>query len=283
MNTFIWAHGGFGDVAWSYLFNENWGRLTEFKKQNIENKIKAIIISYNTQSLELIRFNPYIDEIEFRSPNWEQRDLNMSIIKIAKQYAYGYKQCTEVDGFNKLRKSQPYVYLNPYTEETTVNNIICKGPFIIIHPFASDESRQIKNDSAFKEIINYIRHELKYNVVIFGNTHQKIIGKDKKINKENLSIEGNKIFNLIDKTTSRVSLRLLQNSIGCIGTWSCWTTLSWGLQKPTILITDEKNKKGINFVVNGKYKSYKLPSHYNIFTKNDIIPEKIYDYLGKIF
>jgi ADP-heptose:LPS heptosyltransferase len=282
MNAFIWAHGGFGDVAWSYLFNENWQRLEAFKKENPNCKLKAIIISYNIQSLELMRFNPAIDEIDFRAPNWEQRDRNMPIIDIATQYAYGYTQCTKLEGFSSLPKRPQKIYLNLRTEASLVDYIQKQGPYIVLHPFAGDKSRAVAGEKEYKVITKYITDELKYNVVILGGTHQKIIGQDRNLNKEEMDIKGDKVFNLVNKTTARVGIRLLKNAVGCIGTWSCWSTLSWGFGNPTILLTDERNRKGIDFVLRDKYKKYKKPCHYNIFTKDNSIPTELYYYLGKL-
>ena len=64
-SVFVTLDGGLGDVFYTYNRRKNaWGYIESLKKMYPQTIIKAMCSTHNPQTLEFIKYNPYIDKAE---------------------------------------------------------------------------------------------------------------------------------------------------------------------------------------------------------------------------
>lgn len=231
--------GGLGDVLYTYLGGKNyWGYLASFKKEYPKTKVKVLSSTHNPQTVELIKYNPYIDSVkEF---GWVNNSK-----EIFDNNANGYVRANH-RMFANLEFKNPIIYINE-EDAQNIKNIQEQGPYIFIHPFAGLKDREpIKTDKYFK-IIDYLIDDLNMRVVVVGASHNRKNLKSIWKMKEEFNYKRAGLFNLVNKTNIRVTAKLAEKAIGFIGCWSCYANLFWLYNKKSLVLTSkEKKEKLIN-------------------------------------
>jgi len=272
---YFWLHGGLGDVIWAYLQSPQWLSFQAIRDKNPAARIKAIVISYNRQSAELIRFNPYINEIDYHLPNGEQKK-GMRMCDIVAQYAEDFLPYTSTQMHGRNRRQK--IYLTD-EEKGIVEKIKTAGPYIAVHPFASIDKRQPLPIEGYIPLMDKIIDSS--NIVLLGGTHTRAFGGsgDKTLARNETLKYGHKgVFNLIGRTNSRVSTSLVLGATEFVGTWSCYSTACWTMGIKATVITHTSQLEGCNRLHSGKYKAHHpadriLPFNPNTDSYDKIIEE----------
>jgi len=250
--VYLTLGGGLGDVIYDYLGGHRfWNKLEPLKIAHPEIRIKVMSSTHNLQSLELIRYNPYIDRME--EYGWQTDGK-----PIFKRNAGGYINIKNIkQELSKLPSRPPGIYLNQRDKET-VSNISSQGSFIFIHPFAGLQDRMpYRSSSQFVPIIDNIIKNTNHNVVIVGSNHIRNNMKKKVDIREEFSYEGDRVFNLVNKPEMnvRVAVKLAQRAHGFLGAWSCFSCTFWALKKKSMVLVpmSKKDKLAKRFKPGGRW------------------------------
>lgn len=252
MKIYFWLLGGLGDIIWGYLRGPQWSKLSACRRTFPDARIKAIVVSHNPQALEIIRFNPLLDEIEQHPPKREMRDLKWTHIQIVDQYSNEFVISEDIIDPNWPDEHQ-ILYLSNREKEFV--EAIPK-PYVFIHPFASTDRRTVFKS---EEYIPYIEKCLAkgINVVVCGDTYIKSFGdKEQFLRYESLNYEKKGLYNLIGKTNARVATQLALNASDFVGMWSCFSIARWSTGKKATVLVIPDNLINCNRLHDGKYKEH---------------------------
>jgi len=236
-SVYVTLGGGLGDVYYVYMKGENgWGYIKSLKEKYPNTEVKALCSTHNPQTVEFIKYNPYIDSVKdygwVLDGNEIWNKFNNGSVRLKNQYNL----------INKLKFQKPAVYLNK-NDSNIVNNIINSGKYILMHPFAGEPHRIAMPSKEYVPLIDQLIDQLKYNVVIIGSTYTRTNRFFKEPKAEEFNYERDGVFNLIGKTNSRVSAVLTKHQHHFIGCWSAYSCASWLNGKPTTVIIQNEDKQ----------------------------------------
>ena len=255
--VYVGAVGGMGDILYEYFNNGSWRSLPGYKEKHPDSIVRAIIVSHNPAAKELVKHNPYIDEVIWQPPKREMRDLGWTHKQVMEQYADGYSLLPNVDW------SIMPVYTSEEEQKFLENYKHSK--IAVIHPFASD-SRRIpcgphEYIPAIKKLI-----DKRYIVFMLGASYLKTFGPTEGYLKEekfDWSHPTGRFINGIDKIGPRLAVNLIARANMFIGTWSCYGVTSWMLNTRTIMVIPEELYEGCYRIYSGKYhKEQKTQNHF---------------------
>lgn len=257
MKFYIHAVGGLGDHFHEY-FGGHWRHLDFSYLKAIKIKhpdcyVKVISHSACKKAVkEYFSFEPDIDDLhimDWISPNKkvfekEKEEAGPDFIKLS-DYAIE----------NKIEKVTPDKVYMTKEEEAFIEYIKSKGAFITFHPFAGEPERIVFKEEEYVKLIKNIRKETGLNVVVLGASNIKrenIRGREIK-NKEDIRIEHDGIFNLVNKTNIRISCGLILKSSCLIAnhsSLSCFLTQGY---KPLIMMLAKNSWMARNKRVNKNF------------------------------
>jgi len=196
--------GNLSEVIYKYLTSPEWARLKYFRETNPHISIKAIVISPDSRSVELIEHNPYVDNIE-----WCMPDKELSI-------------CDPAQDAIKLLPlevaKRPEIYLTK-EEQEQIEEVKRHKPFILVNPFAEIPEEQIFSETQYEPLIKEILKETNYKIVTTG-AH---------------CIKKTNVYNLTNEVSSRMAAALIQEASGFVGARSHYFTLAWLYRIKTIV------------------------------------------------
>lgn len=298
-NVYLWVYGGYGDSICAYL-NGGWGisntqgcnksgkgsiywdRLKSLKKITPSIGTRVIVMSGNPQTMMLVANNPYVDEI-IRIPTL--RDVNTAGTKVQKYINKHINGHQDIDLF--IKKSNcvypsnvNQIYLDNI-EDQIYNDIIkqTQGKYIVIHPYASIETRRPVNDQEYVSVAERIEEETGYKSIVLGGSFNKksLLDNGNYLNStitEDFYYESDSIINLVNKSSMILGTKLTMNALITIGAWSCHTTSAMSLGKPTVIFTTPKAFSYLSQISKKKF-ARALPFNRTFIT--DTITEHILD------
>lgn len=277
-SVYVTLGGGLGDVFYVYSRGENgWGYIKSLKQVFPAIHVKALCSTHNPQTIEFIKYNPYIDE--YHEFGW----VNDAKPLFEKNSNGSRRLNRQSKLIKELTFSKPKVHM---TEEDNiiVNDIISAGDYVMIHPFAGEPGRKCLPTEEYIPLIDSIIEEKNLNVVVTGGTYKRKNFRLSEDKDEVFEYEREGLFNLVGKSNARVSFVLASRQKHFIGNWSAYSCASWLNNKMTTVTVHNGNvdplkkklRKGqrwhnakCNIVMT------KGPSHNPNNTDYDIVREKI--------
>jgi len=245
---YITLWGGIGDFLKSYYSQNDWKKLENFKKQNPNTYIKAIVYSLNPTAKDVFTYHPAIDEMFIPQGKFmeiRKRGIvsgnRFSIKKLGQFYA---NDCVPLDsalkGNSKVKPSHPIIYLSEADKEQ-LKEIFTKitKKFVVIHPFSAMDidypgTRTIISSEKYIPIIQGLAKK-GYQSIVLGAT---------RANRDELfEYEDENTINLVSKINIRVALSILKQTDNFIGTNSCFMCYAFLEDKKCFVITNNSWKK----------------------------------------
>jgi len=234
-SVFVTLGGGLGDVFYTYNKRKNgWGYIESLKKKYPNTEVRAMCATHNPQTLEFIKYNPYIDRAE--EFGWvldakELWDANKgNSVRLDRQR----------DLLKKLRDNKPQVYLSP-EDKVILDGITSSGEFVLMHPFAGEPHRRVMPAEEYIPLIDRIIDELGYNVVVIGGSYLRTNRIQKEVKTEELDYKREGLFNLVGQSNSRICMTLAEKQRCFVGSWSAYSCASWLYNKQTTVLLQKKH------------------------------------------
>jgi len=239
--VYVHSGGGFGDHLSRYFGWPEWRTLKYIKSQDIH--IKAILYSANSSVPEFYAFNPYLDDIIFfnvhDNANGEYRlkDLSNGLKHISETEEYR-ELMTKIEE-QRIVLDEPEIFLSK-DEEERWEEIQNTGDYICINPFAGQKERLTLDPKHTVQLIDKIIDTLHKKVVLLGGSwtltdrHSNLQKKDEQFIEERFEYEREGLFNLVGKTSTRLSTKLSMNACGYIGNYTGPTLAAWIAKVKTI-------------------------------------------------
>jgi hypothetical protein len=232
--VYLTLGGGLGDVFCSYFRGENgWKWLQPWKERYPHTKVSVLSATHNPQTAELLKYNPYIDH--FKEFGWVNDGR-----PLWKKNAAGAAQLKNQKAITaKLKGKNPTLYISNEDKEV-VDEIQQAGRFIFLHPFAGLKDREALKPQEYFSLVDRIIDNKKYNVVVIGATHKRTNHKESFKMIEEFNYERPGLFNLVNKTNARISMKLAQLADSFIGCWSAYSCAFWIQKKKSTVIIKSK-------------------------------------------
>jgi hypothetical protein len=239
--------GGFGDAIRTYVRgNQMWGYLQPLKERHPNLKARLVACCHNTQVLDLVKYNPYLDHID--NYGWSMRGR-------FEEYAGEYKWIGHTQNLLEGLKPKPTIIYLSKKDKQIITPIAGAGRYIAIHPFAGLGDRIILPPQEYCKLIDVLIDKYKFNVVLLGGSHTRMNVNHKPDYIETFDYERKGLFNLVSKTNGRVSVELVRQCNRFIGNWSCYSSAAWAFKKRSTVLAQPKQKKRLNRVFNSHWKS----------------------------
>jgi len=259
MNKFIFSTGGgLGDIYFEFFQNDFFARVKKYTESYIDKYLKLLIVSHNPNSKDLFTGQDWIDEVK-------QVEYTHTIEPHLHEFE-GYTEIKLEDLLSIGHCEKLEVYLTEQEKEQLEE--LYQNRYVIIHPKAGQDDRDVMNENLIKRIIE-INKEKGLKVYLIGANYDRIHHK-KEINP---FPDESGLVDLIDKLSVRQLVHLVKSD-SCIGihaTHSAIIVLAWIFKKPNCcyypvnskaekLMLADKNKW--NF---GKYyyMTQIIPIHYD--------------------
>jgi len=207
---YIHLSGGVGDCLFPYfigrqLRQSTCGGMGFLHKIHKDDYVKIIAHPSQKESIkEFFKYDPRISEIKelyWRDPNKPCTNEKTESEGFVKLDNYGIQQ-------NWERKPNKQIYTSK-EDNKIIENIINKGPFVLMHPFAGEAIRIPFSTEMQSELIEAISNEFNCNIVMVGATHHRDINKSLII-RENCIFKSDRFINLVNKGNFRISAKLVQ-------------------------------------------------------------------------
>lgn len=234
-SAYLTLGGGLGDVFCNYFRGENgWGWLRPVKKKHPKLKIKVLSSTHSPQSLELIKYNPYISSM--KEYGW-----TLDGSEVWNKYAgKAVRLASTRQLYDGLDPEPPKLYISNL-DKKVVDKIRLAGDFVFIHPFAGLKDREALPVPEYIPLIDQLIDDYGLNVVVIGATHTRRNIKKSHEMLEVFDYQRPGLFNLVNKTNARVAMRLAQLANSFIGNWSAFSCAFWVIEgKTTVLTTPNK-------------------------------------------
>jgi ADP-heptose:LPS heptosyltransferase len=243
---YIEEGGGLGDILSCYFGGKRrqtaFGYVDHLLKIEPKAKIKLILRGSNDQAYEFFRYNPLfykIEEHEWQHPGIRNQTPPEEIAGHA---------CLRTTGKHLRWPKSPLseVYLTKQ-DERAVAQIVEKGPFVVLHPFAGKETRIPLTPRQYAPMINTIRRRFGYNVVVVGATH---LGAENKgpyhfemvTREEVFDYNAPNIINIVSKSNVRQIIALMKKAKSLIATDSCFLCATAGGDIPVAIIRQDEER-----------------------------------------
>ena len=211
--------GGMGDFFKRYLLHPSFGCLKDLKIQHPNITIRAVINSQTRPAVDLLDYNPYIDEV-------------IKLDKHPKDY-YFLRNNEEI--YNQFKVEKPKIYLSK--EDINFVNSVVPKKYICLHPFCGTGSENRINGRApltpgeYKMTVDNLI-DLGYDVVILGGSYEKTSFNGKRTTvKEHFPYKRKGVINLIGETNVRTGAEIIRRADGFIGTASAWRGAAWCMEE----------------------------------------------------
>ena len=207
--------GGLGDCIWGY-FNDDFNKKLLSVKKHYDLHVTCYVHSLNSQAIELVRYNPNINEIIFEK---YMQPVDRKVV--------GLNYIFDLSIFEDLPMP---IYL---TEEEIdfCQKIKNSGEYIVLHPFAGEKDRK------FTEYVPEIVKTLSdHKIIIIGGDH---IRRESEHISESIDFDYKNVTNLVNKVSVRVCCELVKNCKFFIGSHSCFLSATWVFGTPALCIVPD--------------------------------------------
>jgi predicted SAM-dependent methyltransferase len=243
--VYLAVGGGLGDVIQiclanpcdHHIFNEFpsanpissiWLHRLKSLKEKYNMIIRLYVHSHNINTYRLFSNNPYIDELI--NIEWLDNKLRDESNHWLNDID-GYTSITKFEeAYKFIHSSNNAIFLNE-REQTAVDKIKMLGKYIVVHPFAGNIHRVVPNVNQYLKIVRVLQS--KYRIVV--------IGQEGEIFPDNI------VVNLIGKVNPKVSVNLILNASGFIGTHSSMILPAWYRGIPTVCLVPPTHEGGQTF------------------------------------
>ncbi len=271
--VYFYIAGGFGDIVFHYIRGTGyWDYLEPLGRARPDIQIKAICCGHNDQVLEFLKYNPFLGSAEhipligdYPPPlkdirkrrdyflSGDRRDWNRDLV-VNKDWwdTVPYEDCSKgytwigeaTELLEGLEPLPTKVYLSDSDKEI-LDNVTQAGPYIAIHPFAGCPSRITLPPKEYYKLIDTLIDEHGYNVAVLGGNHARIGQDGGNHYSETFTYQRDGLYNLVNQTNGRVSVKLVESSSKFIGCWSCYSSAAWGFDKHFVIVTNLSRKKDL--------------------------------------
>ena len=223
------AHNIFNEYPSTNPITSIWLHRLKYLKEKYNVAIRLYVQSHNNFTSKLFTNNPYIDELIVIE--WGNRILLES----------SNHWLNDIDGYTSIAKFEEAYKFIPVSnevlflsesEQTAIDKIKGVGKYIVVHPFAGNVHRQVPSISKYVEIVKALKD--KYKVIVIGQEGEVF-----------LSDFG--VINLIGKTSPKVSVNVILNAAGFIGTHSSMILPAWYKEIPTVCLVPPTHDGGQTF------------------------------------
>lgn len=226
-DCYLLAGGGLGDILKMYLTSPAWLKIAPLSR-NHDISINLILKTLNRTAGELFEYNPYFSNVTFLDyPSDEQYQTNIP-------------NFTDVIKNISIEDQQMPFFLNE-KEIKQINDLRNNGKYVVIHPYAGDDSRAWDDRLNLIDLIQHINAR-GCNVVLVGGTHFRdaAILHERKQRNEIFHYESPRFYNYLNKGV-RLCSEAIQHASHIIGSSSCYTTVAWCLNKKTMSVVPDGN------------------------------------------
>lgn len=245
--------GGLGDMFKWYCLQSagmGWGYLQSLKEKYPHVRTMALICSTNPHAIDLFAHDPYIDTIEYypwplnKAGNLLQPG-QLRLAQVLQKRGYPQMQIPQMQQLGLIaRKCSVYLSDADQKELSHVTKGI--GPYIVLHPFASVDERQVVNLEQYDQLIDAIIEQFNYDVVVLGKSYQRTFSDSQgKLTsyskKETIRSTNPRVFNLVDKTNVRTAIKIVQGAAGFIGVHSCFSCIAAATRIPVVVLSTNIN------------------------------------------
>lgn len=246
--------GGMGDIYKWYCLQSNahgWGYLESLKERYPKTQVMALICSTNPHAIDLLEHNPYIDVIEYYAwPVNNKGNLlppgQLHLGQILNKRGYPPMKILQMKKLG-LEPKKCIIHLDE-TDNKELDKIIkVAGRYIVVHPFASVPERQVTDTKDYNKLINKLVKDFDCNVVILGKSYHRSFTSQGKLTsyskEETIEVDNPRIFNLVNKTNTRVAIKIVQGASGFVGVHSCFSCIAASEKIKTVVLSNNQNCK----------------------------------------
>lgn len=211
--------GGLGDCIWGYFHEEYNRKLLSVKAAHpdLDLHVTCYVHSNNSQAVELLRYNPHIDDVRFEQYR-----------QVVPREAAGLHQVFDM---NKYPDNPMPVYLGE-DEQNILNQIISQGEYVVIHPFAAEDRR-----SFWRELPSFIEKiSKKYNVVVVGGS---FVREGTESREEKFDYNLPRVMSLVNIASVRLCCALVQHAKYFVGSHSCYQMAAWAFGIKSLCLVPE--------------------------------------------
>lgn len=246
----IYAMGGLGDTIKKYLGCEThgigWEYVSSIKSKYPDAIIKLVVLSCNNQSAEFYRYHPLVDCIvagPWTHEQWLNNKRSKALLDDLKKDREntGYAL---IDGSNFDSIPQKDFYLGE-NDKNIVGNVTKKGKYVVLHPFASEQSRMVMPIREYFPLVDMIYKNFGFNTVVVGAnwTKEWTQFNEKHSLKETFNLKHDKLINTIGTANARAVAGLILSAEHLITVRSfCFSMTKCGRIDTSLLVSDERSK-----------------------------------------
>jgi ADP-heptose:LPS heptosyltransferase len=219
-----------GDILREWLQIGGWACL--FKKLSLNNKVHLLLSSHNDNAIEFFKYVPFLTSHYIK---WKNKTPDYRTISIRNRWQFIEEEEKDKLKANINKRDKNKVYLSK--EEKQLHKKIKNNPYVFIHPFAGEPWRAVVPTEDYKKLIDQIITKTKYNVVVVGSSYLRNnrMASVPAINKtEIFNYQKKGLFNLVNKTSTRLATQLVLDSECFLGCWSAFLCASWEGKIPSI-------------------------------------------------
>jgi ADP-heptose:LPS heptosyltransferase len=244
--------GGMGDMFKWYCLQSalrGWGYLQPLKEKYPSVRTMALVCSTNPHAVDLFAHNPYIDVVEYYAwPINNKGNLlqpgQLHLERILSKKGYPLMNIPSMQKLG-LKPKECIIHLDEADNKELENIIKEAGRYIVVHPFASVIERQVVDPKRYSQLIDRLVQEFDCNVVILGKSYQRSFSSQKGLTsyskEETIQVANSRVFNLVDKTNTRVAIKITQKAIGFVGVLSCFSAISITTRVPAAVLCSSGN------------------------------------------
>lgn len=250
----LYGFGGMGDMYKWYCLQgriRGWAYLQSLKEKYPNTKVMALVCSTNPGAVDVFTHDPYIDKIEYHPWPLNQKGNLLSpgqlhLDRVLKKKGYPFMG---VPGLKKLglEANDRILHLSETDKtqwEKLTKNI---GPYIVLHPFASVPERQTIGLEKYNQLINELVEQSRYKIVILGKSYKRSFSSKNKLTsynkEETIETTNPQVVNLVNKTNTRVAIKITQGATGFIGVHSCFSCIAASELIKTVVLSNNANSK----------------------------------------
>lgn len=291
----IGCGGGLGDIFW-YIYHGSEWQSTQFliDQYSIDcvcyssnNKVYDILDSiYDTNGNKILR-NIYV--LDLFLDKEKQITLKNVISSVTNCI-----DCTQPSGWEFMRKVIPdlfdtygyrqnniynFDYKMSYFDNEFFQNHIKDRKYIVIHPSGGTQKVDGITRDEYPALLNNLDSNMEF--IVLGASHTRLDTKAVDMIENNINTSNGNIIDLTNKASLPLSANIVKNSLGVIGSHSCWLNMAWDLGKPTICILSNNTDwgDGESYIkTNGCRWGFSLNNSRIVINKtglNDVISEVI--------
>lgn len=251
----LYGFGGMGDMFKWYCLQSavrGWGYLQPLKERYPHVRTMALVCSSNPHAVDLFEHNPYIDEIEFYP--WPMNKAGnpllpgqLRLAQMLKKRGYPSMNIPDMQHLG-LSPQECIVHLSQSDLDEVERLTKGIGSYIVLHPFASVDERQVVDIKWYNQLINKLVQEFSCDIVVLGKSYQRSFsdfqGKVSSYHKkETIQVDNLRVFDLVDQTNVRVAINIIQNATSFIGVHSGFSCIAAAAKMPVVVLSTSANNK----------------------------------------